>query len=105
MTVLRNLKMTRHLKIVMYLKHLMKNQDCHECFTKNEEQEKLEPRIYTVAASWLSPVAILVTEQLNKHLPPTLLPRGPKRSTPQLVPRARPPRKPPDREINQDRYR
>ena len=80
------------------------NQDCHECFTKNEEQEKLEPRIYTVAASWLSPVAILGTEQLNEHLPPTLLTRGPKRSTPQLVPRARPPRKPPDREICQDGY-
>ena len=26
------------------------NQGCHECIPKNEEQEKLEPRIFTVAA-------------------------------------------------------
>ena len=81
------------------------NQDCHECFTKNEEQENLEPRIYTVAAFWLSPVAILETEQVDERLPLSHLPRGPKRSTPQLVPRARPSRKPPDRDICHDRYR
>ena len=81
------------------------NQDCHECFTKNEEQEKLEPRIYTVAALWLSPVSFLGKRLTNKHKPPIYKTRGPKRSTPQLVPRARPPRKPPDREKSQDGYR
>ena len=76
------------------------NQGYHECIPKNEEQEKLEPRIFTVAAFWLSPVSVL-----GKDMPPVYKTRGPKRSIPQLVPRARSPRKPPDREINQDRYR
>ena len=74
--------------------------DSHECLIS--EEDKLEPRNDTVAAFWLSPVSVLCIEQSRDHKPPTYKIRGPEQSTPQLIPRARPPRKPPDREIYQD---
>ena len=83
--------------------NMASNADSHECLIS--EEDKLEHRNDTVAAFWLSPVSVL-GERLPKQLiPPTYKLRGPEPSTPQLVPRARPPRKPPDREISQDRYR
>ena len=79
------------------------NADSHECLIS--EEDKLEPRNDTVVAFWLSPVSVLGihVEQSRNHKPPNHKIGGPEQSTPQLIPRARPPRKPPDREIYQNR--
>ena len=81
--------------------NMASNVDSHdECLIS--EEDKLEPRNDTVAAFWLSPVSVLGIEQSRDHKPPNHKIRGPEQSTPQLIPRARPPRKPPDQEIYQD---
>ena len=67
-------------------------QDSHEFLIS--EEDKLEPRNNTVAAFWLSPVSVL-----GKHMPPIYKTRGPEPSIPQLVPRAKPPRKAPERNM------
>ena len=81
--------------------NMASNADSHECLIS--EEDKLEPRNDTVAAFWLSPVSVLGEILPKQLIPPTYKIRGPEQSTPQLIPRARPPRKPPDREIYQDR--
>ena len=81
--------------------NMASNVDIHdECLIS--EEDKLEPRNDTVAAFWLSPVSVLGIEQSRDHKPPTYKIRGPDQSTPQLIPRARQPRKPPDSKINED---
>ena len=77
--------------------NMASNADSHECLISKED--KLEPRNDTVAAFWLSPVSVLGIEQSRDHKPSNHKIRVPEQSTPQLIPRARPPRKPPDRDI------
>ena len=77
-------------------RNMASNADSHECLIS--EGDKLEPR----NAFWLSPVSVLGIEQSRDHKPPNHKIRGPEQSTPQLISRVRPPRKPPDRDIYQD---